>query len=114
MPLFRGLHAVVFGAVAALQLFAASAEAQEKAAIKVGAMLPFTGPAAATGQEKFQGIELAIHRATPDTVCNHWHCHRVDRKQEVTLHVPVKLPLPAKSSVPLPTICIPGDTERES
>jgi Periplasmic binding protein len=25
----------------------------------------------------------SIHRATPDTVCNQWHCHRVDQKQEV-------------------------------
>jgi hypothetical protein len=31
MPQFRALHAVIFGAVAALQLFAAYAEAQEKA-----------------------------------------------------------------------------------
>ena len=57
---FGPVRAAAVGAVAALQLFAATAEAQEKTPIRVGVMLPFTGPAAATGQEKFQGIELAV------------------------------------------------------
>ena len=57
---FGPVRAAAVGAVAALQLFTATAQAQEKTPIRVGVMLPFTGSAAATGQEKFQGIELAV------------------------------------------------------
>src|SRR5689334_20407308 len=56
----NGLVAVAAGILLA---FAASSAVRAQEPIKIGVILPLTGPAAAIGQEDLKGIQLAVGEA---------------------------------------------------